>query len=228
MAHSIRLHTAALLLAALSLAAAAPASAQIVFTGLEARLEIVTNGDGSQTVSLIAGGPLGLGGIAAGRVTQTETTDTIWIGGFEEVAGVEPTPFFPVGEGDVSGIDPTPFAPDGRRVLSFEFDETGQLSGVQPTPFLVFVATPEGYLGQLRFENAIGTLGSIVLSGVELDTGSGLVPVEDLVITALPTPVPGLSAQSAVLALALLVASALVAIPARRFRQSGIESPGDG
>ncbi len=228
MARSLRLHAAALSIVALFLGAAVPASAQIVFTGLEARLDVVTNGDGSQTVSLLAGGPLGLGGIAAGRVTETETTDTIWIAGFEEVAGIEPTPFFPVGEGDASGIDPTPFAPDGRSVLSFEFDETGQLSGIQPTPFLVFVATPEGYLGQLRFENASGTLGSIILSGVELDTGSGLVPVEDLVITALPTPVPGLSAQSALLVCALLMASALFAIRARRFRQSGIESPGDG
>ncbi len=216
MTRTVRLRAAALLLVMLSLATAIPAWSDVVFTNLQARLEVTTNGDGSQTISLLAGGPLGLGGVAAGRVTETETSDTIWIAGTDEVSGVEPTPFFPVGEGDVSGIDPTPFAPDGLRVLAFEFDETGQLSGIEPTPFRVYVATPTGYLGQLSFENATASLGSIILSGVELDTGSSLVPVEDFVITALPASVPGLSAQSAALVGALMVASALFVIAVRR------------
>lgn len=216
MTRSIRLRAASLVLLMLSLAIAAPAWSDIVFSNLEARLEVVANGAGGQTISLLAGGPLGLGGIAAGRVTQTETSDTIWIAGTEEVSGVEPTPFFPVGEGDVSGIDPTPFAPDEARVLTFEFDETGQLSGVQPTPFRIYVATPGGYIGQLSFENATASPGSIILSGVALDTGASLVPVEDFVITGLPTSVPGRSLQSAALLGALLLASALFVISARR------------
>ncbi len=218
MTRSIRLRAAALSLAAMALGPAAPAWSDVVFTDLQARFDVEARPDGSQTIHLLAGGPLGLGGIAAGRVTQGETNETIWLAGTEEVSGVEPTPFFPAGEGDVSGIQPTPFAPDGARVLTFDFDETGQLSGVQPTPFRIFVATPTGYLGQLSFENADASLGSIVLIGVELDAGSGLVPVEDFVITALPASVPGLSAPSAALLGALLVASASLVIRTPRLR----------
>lgn len=80
----------------------------------------------------------------------------------------------------------------------------------------------------VRFETVIRTLGSIILSCAELDGRPGPVPVEDLVINTLSTPVEGLSAAPALLACDLLLASAPFAIPVRPFRQSGMESPGDG
>jgi hypothetical protein len=225
MTRSDRLRGAALLLATWPLWTAAPAWSDVAFTDLRARLEVVTHRDGSQTLSLLAGGPLGLGGVAAGRVTQTETDETIWIAGTEEVSGVEPTPFFPVGEGDVSGIDPTPFAPDGARVVSFEFDETGQFSGVQPTPFRVYVATPRGYLGWLSFENATASRGGfLLLRGLEIETGAGRVPVEDSPIGAVRAPVPALSVRSTAVLAALMLASAIVWI--RAGRPSGAIHPG--
>jgi hypothetical protein len=57
--------------------------------------------------------------------------------------------------------------------VTFHFDTAGEFSGISPSPFKVYVATPSGYLGVLDFASATAATGSLILSGVVLDTGSG-------------------------------------------------------
>jgi len=184
------------LLAALALACGGllawvgPAAAEATLFEMQGRLLVETQPDGSMSVSLLAGGALGLGGVAAGRVTVTTTEEALWLSGESEVSGVEPTPFFPVGEGDYSGVEPTPFAPDDVRVLTFTFDSAGDYSGVEPTPFHVFLFTPSGLVGELLFDTATAEVGSLILSGVVLDETGHTSEIATFTIEALPEPVP--------------------------------------
>jgi hypothetical protein len=195
------------------------AGADVTLLSMEGRLAVETNGDGSSTVSLLAGGPLGLGGVAAGRTTVDGTTDdALWLAGTNEVAGIEPTPFFPAGEGDVSGVEPTPFAPRGERVLSFHFDSAGDYSGIEPTPFHVFLFTPSGLVGELLFDGVTAQKGSLILTGVAVDPGGGVTEIPTFTIEALPQPVPLMPGAGAVGLTFLFLTAGLLALRRRSRR----------
>lgn len=209
------------------LADSAPAAAQPTFSHMVARLEVVEMTDGSKTVSLLAGGPLGLGGTAAGRVTEGSTSESIWLAGEGDVSGIEPSPFFPAGEGDTSGIDPSPFAPEDAVVIAFHFDTAGGFSGVEPSPFKIYVATPSGYLGQLDFENATAMTGSLILTGVAIDTGTSTEIIPAFGISGVGSAVvPALGPTFLAVLSMLMLGVGSVAVSRRfRLRQDGGRRP---
>ena len=207
-------------------ALASAASADVTLFAMEGRLETVVGPTGETTVSLLAGGPLGLGGLAGGRATTTATQDALWLAGTEEVSGVEPTPFFPVGQGDYSGIQPTPFAPDDARVLRFDFDRSGNFMGIQPTPFRVFLFTPGGLVGELLFDDASADQGSLILGGVMIDEAGTVSEVPAFTIVSVPQPLPALPFGVAIPATLLGIGGALVLRRAARIGAAPGVGPG--
>lgn len=161
-----------------------PAWAGAILSDMEARFETVRAADGTTTVHLLAGGPLGDGGIAKGMF-DADGND-----------GFPPEPIHWVAhEGEISGIEPTPFAPNGTRVLSFDFDRVGELSGIEPTPFRIYLVSAAMILGELDFSGVTdGALGSLIgLTGVTLTDAAGdVLQIEPFDVHAVPAPGGGL------------------------------------
>jgi hypothetical protein len=140
---------------------AAPAWSAIIVSDMQARFEVEALTDGGTAVHLLAGGPFGNGGIAAGQFD------------FDIIGPYPPDPIRWVASlGNVSGVAPQPFAPEGARVVSFTFDRTGNFSGIEPQPFKIFMATPSSTLGELDFSGVTGAvLGSLTgIAGLMLNS----------------------------------------------------------
>ncbi len=170
----------ALCVPAILLAFMNTASATLMLSDMVGRFEVEERTDGSTLVHLLSGGPFGDGGIASG------------FGADLSPLGYPPDPVRWVAFQDkVSGIDPTPFAPDDARVVTFNFDRTGDFSGIQPTPFKVFMETASMTLGELDFSTVSGaTLGSLSgITGLTLVKDDGTTAtIEPFELYALPEP----------------------------------------
>lgn len=159
---------------------AAPAPAAIL-SDMTARFEVEALTSGGTAVHLLAGGPFGDGGIAAGLYDPNGTV------------GHPPDPIrWFVIEDSVGGINPSPFAPDGFRVLSFQFDTAGDFAGISPSPFKAFkiFLTNSITLGELDFDRVTGVrMGSLTnITGLQLVTATGRTTIDPFSIRAVPEP----------------------------------------
>ena len=159
---------------------AAPASAAIL-SDMTARFEVQDLGARGTVVHLLAGGPFGDGGIAAGLYDPNGTV------------GHPPDPirWLPF-EDSVGGINPSPFAP-GERALRFEFDDTGNFLGISPSPFttIKMSLTNGAILGELDFTDVSGVrMGSLTnITGLKLLSPTmAPVTIAPFSIQAVPEP----------------------------------------